>query len=94
MNAWANESRRNEEAVHQVQALLEELEKLSQTDRQLKPDRWTYGAVWKALAASHLPDKVMRGNEVLRQMNQQGLEPTQSMMKQMKRWQKTGDHKR
>jgi pentatricopeptide repeat protein len=94
MNAWANEARRNDEAVHQVQALLEELEKLSQTDPQLKPDRWTYGAVWKALAASHLPDKVTRGNEVLRQMNQQGLEPTQTMMKQMNRWQKTGDHKR
>jgi hypothetical protein len=37
MNAWANEARRNDDAVHQVQALLEELEQLSQTDPQLMP---------------------------------------------------------
>ena len=86
MNVWANESKSNDRAADQVVALLQELEQCSQTNPKLQPDEWTYRAVWKVIASSHVPDKVERANQLLENMAKHGLEPNRSMNQQLKRW--------
>ena len=85
MNAWANESYSNANAVHQIDSLLKELDQLSSKDRKLKPDEFTYRAIWKALNTSHLFDKLKRLNQLLESMAKNGVEPTRNMIQQLRR---------
>ncbi len=68
MNAWAKQADIDETAVNRARTLLDE-------SNHLKPDEYTYRAMFKAICASSLQNRKVLGYQLIDEMRQRGIQP-------------------